>query len=171
MRRIKELLELFHDLQGQEYDALLQDMEPWIENGAAAKNKNKAPPAKTTKGEGKIESEKTPSVLPDQGTSGGKARRTLPKLRVGYKLNLPTMTIDNYDAWYECVESCDYREVPVDCLPLDEYNKIIKECYDGVDSEEEEVSNDQEGVIDLEDYIVELQKDKEWVKKHHLCLL
>ena len=94
-----------------------------------------------------------------------------PNLRVGYKLNLPTMTIDNYDAWYECVESCDYGEVPVDHLPLDEYNKIIKECYDGVDSEEEEVSDHQEGVIDLEDYIVELQKDKEWVKKHHLCLL
>ena len=87
MRRIKELLELFHDLQGQEYDALLQDMELWIENGAAAKNKNKAPPAKTTKGEGKIKSEKIPNVLPDQGTSGGKARKTLPKLRVGYKLN------------------------------------------------------------------------------------
>ena len=68
-------------------------------------------------------------------------------------------------------ESCDYGEVPVDHLPLDEYNKIIKECYDGVDSEEEEVSDHQEGVIDLEDYIVELQKDKEWVKKHHLCLL
>ena len=81
------------------------------------------------------------------------------------------MTIDNYDAWYECVELWDYREVPVYCFPSDEYNKIIKECYDGVDSEEEEVSDDQEGVIDLEDYIVELQKDKEWVKKHHLCLL
>ena len=40
---------------------------------AAAKNKNEAPPAKTTKGEKKIESEKTPSVLPDQGTSGGMA--------------------------------------------------------------------------------------------------
>ena len=32
--------------------------------------KNEAPPAKTTKGEKKIKSEKTPSVLPDQGTSG-----------------------------------------------------------------------------------------------------
>ena len=41
MRRIKELLELFHDLQGQEYDALLQDMELWIDNEAAAKNKTK----------------------------------------------------------------------------------------------------------------------------------
>ena len=34
MRKIKELLELFHDLQGQEYDELLQDMELWIKNGA-----------------------------------------------------------------------------------------------------------------------------------------
>ena len=40
---------------------------------AAAKDKNEAPPAKTTKGGKKIESEKTPSVLPDQGTSGGMA--------------------------------------------------------------------------------------------------
>ena len=41
--------------------------------GAAAKNKNEAPPAKTIKGEKKIESEKTPNELPDQGTSSGTA--------------------------------------------------------------------------------------------------
>ena len=40
---------------------------------AVAKNKNEAPPAKTTKSERKIKSEKTPSELPDQGTSGGMA--------------------------------------------------------------------------------------------------
>ena len=39
--------------------------------GAAAKNKNEAPPAKTIKGEKKIKSEKTPNELPDQGTSSG----------------------------------------------------------------------------------------------------
>ena len=41
--------------------------------GAAAEDKIEAPPAKTTKGEKKIKSEKTPSELPDQGTSGGTA--------------------------------------------------------------------------------------------------
>ena len=40
---------------------------------AVAKNKNETPPAKTIKGERKVESEKTPSVLPDQGTSSGTA--------------------------------------------------------------------------------------------------
>ena len=34
---------------------------------------------------------------------------------------LPTMTIDNYDAWYVSVESCDYEEIPVYCLPSEEY--------------------------------------------------
>ena len=42
--------------------------------GAAAKNKNEAPPAKTNKGEKKIESDKkTPNELPDQGASSGTA--------------------------------------------------------------------------------------------------
>ena len=41
--------------------------------GAAAKTKNEAPPAKTAKGEKKIESEKTSNELPDQGTSSGTA--------------------------------------------------------------------------------------------------
>ena len=40
---------------------------------AAAKNKSEAPPARTTEGEEKIKSEKTPSVLEEQGTSGGSA--------------------------------------------------------------------------------------------------
>ena len=40
---------------------------------AVAKNKHETPPAKTTKGAKKIKSEKTSSVLPDQGTSGGMA--------------------------------------------------------------------------------------------------
>ena len=39
----------------------------------AAKNKNEAPPAKTIKGEKKIESEKTPTVLLDPGATGGTA--------------------------------------------------------------------------------------------------
>ena len=101
---------------------------------AAARNKNETPAAKTTKGEGTIESEKTPSVLPDQGTSGGKAMKTLPRLRVGYKVTLPMMTIGNYDAWYESMESCDYADLPVFRLPTDEYNKIMKKCLEGVDS-------------------------------------
>ena len=39
--------------------------------GAAAKNKNEAPPAKTVKGEKNIKSEKKATVSPDQGTSSG----------------------------------------------------------------------------------------------------
>ena len=39
----------------------------------AAKNKNEAPPAKKIKGEKKIESEKTPTVLLDPGATGGTA--------------------------------------------------------------------------------------------------
>ena len=31
------------------------------------------------------------------------------------------VTIDDYDAWYIAVESCDYNEVPVFCLPEEEY--------------------------------------------------
>ena len=46
----------------------------------------------------------------------------------------------------------------------------MKECYDGVDSEEEEVSDDQEGVIDLEDYIISLNKE-DWAYKDKVkCL-
>ena len=46
----------------------------------------------------------------------------------------------------------------------------MKECYDEVDSEEEEVSNDQERVIDLEDYII-LLKEEDWAYKDKLkCL-
>ena len=41
--------------------------------GAAAKNKNEAPPAKTAKGEKNIQSEKTATVSTDQGTSSGTA--------------------------------------------------------------------------------------------------
>ena len=40
---------------------------------AAAKNKSEAPPARTMEGDEKIKSEKTPSVLQEQGTSGGTA--------------------------------------------------------------------------------------------------
>ena len=29
--------------------------------------------------------------------------------------------IDDYDAWYIAMESCDYDEVPVFCLPEEEY--------------------------------------------------
>ena len=39
----------------------------------AARNKNEAPPAKTIKGEKRIESEKTPTVSPDPGATGGTA--------------------------------------------------------------------------------------------------
>ena len=39
----------------------------------AAKNKHEAPPAKTIKGEKKIKSEKTPTVSPDSGATGGTA--------------------------------------------------------------------------------------------------
>ena len=39
----------------------------------AAKNKNEALPAKTIKSEKKIESEKTPTVSPDPGATGGTA--------------------------------------------------------------------------------------------------
>ena len=40
----------------------------------------------------------------------------------------------------------------------------MEECYDWVDSEEEEMNDDQEGVIDLEDYIITLNKE-DWVYK------
>ena len=40
---------------------------------AAAKNKSEVPPARTMEGDEKIKSEKTPGVLQEQGTSGGKA--------------------------------------------------------------------------------------------------
>ena len=36
MRKIKELVELFHDLQQQEHDELLQDMELFIKYGVEA---------------------------------------------------------------------------------------------------------------------------------------
>ena len=46
----------------------------------------------------------------------------------------------------------------------------MAECYAGVDSEEEEVSVDQEGVIDLEDYIISLNGE-EWAYKDKVkCL-
>ena len=129
----------------------------------------KQPPS-SPKGIGKCSTQHWVEMPKKRKGTGGMPIKTLPKLRVGYKLNLPTMTIDNYDAWYECVESCDYREVPVYRLPLDEYNKIMKECYDGVDSEEEEVSDDQEGVIDLEDYIIALNEEDWAYKDSFKCL-
>ena len=42
-------------------------------------------------------------------------------LQVGFKCTLPMVTIDDYDAWYIAVESCDYDEVPVFHLPEEEY--------------------------------------------------
>ena len=41
--------------------------------------------------------------------------------QVGFKCTLPTVTIDDYDAWYKAVESCDYEEVPVYRLPEEDY--------------------------------------------------
>ena len=50
------------------------------------------------------------------------------------------------------------------------FSKIMAEYYAGVDSEEEEVSTDQEGVIDLEDYIISLNEE-EWAYKDKVkCL-
>ena len=31
------------------------------------------------------------------------------------------VTIDDYDAWYKAVESCNYEEVPVYRLPEEDY--------------------------------------------------
>ena len=46
----------------------------------------------------------------------------------------------------------------------------MSECYAGEDSEEEDVSADQEGVIDLEDYIISLNEE-EWAYKNKVkCL-
>ena len=46
----------------------------------------------------------------------------------------------------------------------------MSECYAGVDSEEEDVSADKEGVIDLEDYIISLNEE-EWAYKNKVkCL-
>ena len=46
----------------------------------------------------------------------------------------------------------------------------MAECYAGVDSEEEKVSADQEGVIDLEDNIISLNEE-EWACKDKVkCL-
>ena len=137
--------------------------------------------------------EKTPTVSPDQGADGetatlvqlaevdetpknfkttdrdGKLKLTL---RVGHKVTLPTETIDNYDAWYESVESCNYGKIPIFELPQDKYNQIMEECHLGVDSDEEDVDDEQEGVINLEDYTAEIQeKDKEWAKKYRIRYL
>ena len=50
------------------------------------------------------------------------------------------------------------------------FSKIMAECYAGQDSEEEDVSTDQEGVIDLEDYIISLN-EQEWAYKNKVkCL-
>ena len=104
--------------------------------------------------------------------TGGMPIKALPTLRVGHKVTLPTMTIDNYDAWYESVESCDYGKIPIFELPQDKYNQIMDECHLGVDSEEEEVDDEQDGVINLEDYIAEIQeKDKEWAKRYSIGYL
>ena len=46
----------------------------------------------------------------------------------------------------------------------------MEECYDGVDSEEEEVNDDQEGVIDLEDYIIVLNEEDWAYKDSFKCL-
>ena len=129
----------------------------------------KRPPS-SPKGIGKHSIQHRVEMPKKRKGTGGTPIKTLPKLRVGYKLNLPTMTIDNYDALYESVESCDYGEVPVYRLPLDEYNKIMEECYDGVNSEEEEVNDDQEGVIDLEDYIIGLNEEDWAYKDSFKCL-
>ena len=46
----------------------------------------------------------------------------------------------------------------------------MSECYAEEDSEEEDVSTDEEGVIDLEDYIISLNKE-EWAYKNKIkCL-
>ena len=46
----------------------------------------------------------------------------------------------------------------------------MSECYAGEDSEEEDVNTDQEGVIDLEDYIISLNEEK-WAYKNKVkCL-
>ena len=46
----------------------------------------------------------------------------------------------------------------------------MSECYAGVDSEEEDVRADQEGVIDLEDYIISVNEE-EWAYKNKVkCL-
>ena len=46
----------------------------------------------------------------------------------------------------------------------------MSECYAELDSEEEDVSADEEGVIDLEDYII-LLNEEEWPYKNKIkCL-
>ena len=46
----------------------------------------------------------------------------------------------------------------------------MAECYAGQNSEEEDVSADQEDVIDLEDYIISLNEE-EWAYKNKVkCL-
>ena len=46
----------------------------------------------------------------------------------------------------------------------------MSECYSGVDSGEEDVRADQEGVIDLEDYIISFNEE-EWAYKNKVkCL-
>ena len=75
--------------------------------------------------------------------------KALPTLRVGHKVTLPVTTIDYYDAWYESVESCDYGNIPIFELPPDEYNQIMEECFARVDSEDEEVDEEKDGVINL----------------------
>ena len=63
-------------------------------------------------------------------------------------------------------------KIPIFELPQDKYNQIMEECCLGVDSDEEDVDDEQEGVIDLEDYIAEIQeKDKEWAKKYRIQYL
>ena len=43
----------------------------------------------------------------------------------------------------------------------------MSECYAELDSEEEDVSADEEGVIDLEDYIISLNEE-EWPYKNKI---
>ena len=48
----------------------------------------------------------------------------------------------------------------------------MEECLLEVDSEDEEVDEEEDGVINLEDYIAEIKKsEKEWASKHSIkCL-
>ena len=106
----------------------------------------------------------------------GEAVITRPTLRIGYKVKTPAnkITIDDYDAWFNAVECSDHEIKPLK-LREEEYRQIKAECLAAIDSGNINVPNVpvvNNGVIDLEDYIKEIQEaDKEWAMKYSIWSL
>ena len=110
-----------------------------------------------------------------KGTEG-EVVMTCPTLRIGYKVQMPAkrITLDEYDAWFDAVECGNDRIKPLK-LRKEEYREIMKECFVALDGGNVNVPNVpdvHDGVIDLEDYIKEIQEaDKEWAMKYRIGYL